>query len=599
MSTEMKSKRLTEKVFKKTISIFSQLLSRKLILQIGDRTEAMTDGTYISIPRSIRDAKIRNLCYEIYVIMEHELSHVVFNTNFNDIREFRNNRKDELEASLASLVYNLVEDTRVESCWNLIYLTPFKSIHRRIILLPQMEKQKNRKLTIIDVAMDVFADFARNKDPEYLKAWKEVDSILGKVKCSVVPRTTKRVAEELLSYIKNHQIVFDCNAGIMEGRTNRDKLDKEAKKDMKTIRFDPNMQPTGNCSGAQNFDMSDQDMQVLRDMLKKYQRHFSQSNCYPDQKRMPQIAPETGDVNKDRQNELNASSKFIEDIRKILVPEIKREKPENRVIGEIQFSKFPRGTPAPVDKTVRALIPFKKKSIRWFSDVGELDVDEWLQRKIKGDKFDLDYFEDQLNIHGMDIIFLVDFSGSMYSDYYYDKYGNDTRRRIGKEFVLKQAIYSLWKSVQHIPGINVKTVIYSGGSGCTTPIEVITNPEDILPIRPEGSTHTYRALDYVHRLIENDRDRRRVIFLLTDGEPTPDAKIQNPYAYVKAVIDRIRRSQIDLFTIFIDNHPITKDKLKYFGNSTNCLYLPPDQVNRYLKLEITKLVRLYTKGMST
>ena len=147
-----------------------------------------------------------------------------------------------------------------------------------------------------------------------------------------------------------------------------------------------------------------------------------------------------------------------------------------------------------------------------------------------------------------------------------------------------------------IPGINVQTIIFSGGWGSTTPMEIIKDPEECLKVRPGGSTHTYHALDYVHRVLERRKDKRRVVFLITDGEPTPDNVVKNPFVYVKTVIERMRKSRIDLFTIFIDSHAISDEKMKYFGNKTNCLYLPPEEMERFLKVEVAKLVRNYTKS---
>ena len=84
--------------------------------------------------------------------------------------------------------------------------------------------------------------------------------------------------------------------------------------------------------------------------------------------------------------------------------------------------------------------------------------------------------------------------------------------------------------------------------------------------------------------------------MLTDGQPTPDAVVKNPLQYVKTVIERIRKSRIDLFTIFIEEGAISDEHMRYFGNKTNCLDLPPEEMAKFLKVEVAKLVRNYTKS---
>lgn len=578
-----KDKKMRQVVFEKTLAIFADLLQRDLALDVGNQTQPSTNGQTIYIPEAIPSAGIRGLCYPLYVTMEHELSHLIFNTNFYDFISYRET-KDNKE--LAAWCYNMAEDERIESCWNLIYRTPFRHMYKRLFIMPNV--RRGQQLTTMDVMMDVRGDFIRNKTIEYLTAWKEIRTILDDVSGIVVTTATIRTADRLYDYFMRNGMLVGGKCDLVDGRRNRDKMNREGHNELKKIRIDPNRMG-GSSGGGSQGQISEADYKMMKDLLNRYGNYFKHDNVYPDKSRIPS----GGQGLTGRDSEKDISRQYLEDLKKQLLPDYVPEKPENRVIGDIEFTKFSRGDAMPIDKSIKSLIPFKRKATRWYADVGEFDPDEYVQRLVKGDLDDIDFFEDSIAVKGMDIVFLVDYSGSMSSGYY--GYGRRDEYK-GKEFYLKQAIYSLWKSVESIPGVNVQTIIFSGSWGSTTPMEIVRDPEEILKIRPGGSTHTYRALDYVHRLLERRKDRRRVVFLLTDGEPTPDAVVRNPYIYVKTVIERMRKSRIDLFTIFIESNAISDEKMRYFGNKTNCLYLPPKEMGKYLKIEVAKLIRNYTKS---
>jgi len=590
-----KFRKLKEKSFRKTLAVFSDLLGRKLSLDVGHHITAYTDGHQVYLPKALPESGIKYLCYEIYVLFEHEIAHLVFNTHFPSFALYKQS-KDLEESQLAGWCWNLVDDERIESCWNLIYRTPFRQNFKKLFIIPQANNRQGQDLTTMEVVMDVRGGFARNQTPEYLTMWKEIDTILQNVRGSVYSRTTTRVAEMLFNYIKNKGMTAGGKCDLVSGRKNRARASRAGMKDMRKITINPKdlKKSTSSCSGS---GMSEADGQLMRDMLQTYGKLFEHSNLFADGGRKPPDLNNNGsgggfDPHKE---ELDKSEQYLDQLKRVLLPDYAPEKPENMVLGQIDFTTFPRGTPAAIDKSIRSMIPFKRKETRWYSDVGELDVDEYIQKRANGDRWDVDYFEDTINIRGMDIVFLCDWSGSMSSSYGWRSRDDDTVRH-GKEFILKQTIYSLWKSVENIPGVNVQTIIFSGNWDSITPMEIINNPEEILSISPEGATHTHRALDYVHRMLERKKDKRRIVFLLTDGEPTSDNVVKNPYLYVESVVKRMRKNRIDLFTIFIDNYRISDDKLKYFGNKTNSMWLPPEKMAEFLKREVAKLIRLHTKN---
>ena len=182
-------------VFEKTVAIFSDLLKRDLELDIGNQTQPSTNGFMIYLPEIIPAAEITHLCYPLYVCMEHELGHIIFNTHFHDFIAYRESKENK---SLAEWCYNLAEDERIESCWNLIYRTPFRHMYKRLFIMPNVKT--GQKLTTMDVMMDVRGDFIRNTRKNYLTTWKEIRTILDDVKGIVLTNVTTRAADRLYNY---------------------------------------------------------------------------------------------------------------------------------------------------------------------------------------------------------------------------------------------------------------------------------------------------------------------------------------------------------------------------------------------------------------
>ena len=135
MKRKRKYKKLSEPVFRKTLAIFSELLERELKLNIGNQIQPSTNGKTIYIPRSMDEAGIRYLSYPLYVLFEHEIAHLLFNTDFEDFIAYKKTKENR---HLATACYNLVEDDRIESCWNMIYRTPFRRTYAKLFILPNV-----------------------------------------------------------------------------------------------------------------------------------------------------------------------------------------------------------------------------------------------------------------------------------------------------------------------------------------------------------------------------------------------------------------------------------------------------------------------------
>jgi len=579
---------LSLSTFTKTAAIFSELLDRKIDIVFTQTTQAFTNGHVITIPRRLRHVGINDLNYDIYVIFEHELAHILFATDFSSLAKFIKEAEktygdNEVIRGLAHMCYNIVEDIRVNSCWNLIYMTPFDRIGQRVFIIPRI--QRGKKLTLMDIVMDVSSNFIRNTKDEYLEYWKFFNDMFQEVRGIVIPTATHRVAKKLLEFLLQNLDKFELDIKAdAPCKKDRKNVDREGRKRMKKLKitFDPNVSgPSKSFKDIKKY-LTKEQLEQLMQHLKRYQYLRRNSQLNSDKKYNI-----NADAEGARDLERKISEQEIARLRQKLIGEYEEEDPLKGIIGEVKFTRFSRSERFDVNTRLRVRFPFKKRAIRWLDESGdEIDIDEYIQKTIFNTG-EMDFFEDELEVRGMDVIFLVDFSGSM----------SGWNEPSSKEFMLKQTIYTLWKSIEELPGASVKTIIYSGSYEASTPMEIIEDPEEILVVSPGGATHTYRALDYVYRILKREKNRSRFVFLLTDGYPTPDAVVQNPYAYVRRVVNKIRREGISLFTIFIETYPPEEEILRHFGDKRNTIWLPPEKLEQYLTTEVVKLMRMYVKAM--
>ncbi|MEN9796846.1 MAG: von Willebrand factor type domain [Pseudomonadota bacterium] len=93
----------------KTVETFAGLVQRPLKLRNGKTPQ--TDGTHIQAPFKHPS---------LYCMVEHELSHVLFQSDLDGKRRFADEFPEPLQP-LAAKLYNLLEDERVNSLWGELY----------------------------------------------------------------------------------------------------------------------------------------------------------------------------------------------------------------------------------------------------------------------------------------------------------------------------------------------------------------------------------------------------------------------------------------------------------------------------------------------
>jgi uncharacterized protein YegL len=114
----------------KTVETFAGLVQRPLKLRNGKTPQ--TDGTHIQAPFKHPS---------FYCLVEHELSHVLFQSDLDGKRRFADEFPEHLQP-LAAKLYNLLEDERVLSLWGELY--PGSHAELRALALRTMVRHRSR-----------------------------------------------------------------------------------------------------------------------------------------------------------------------------------------------------------------------------------------------------------------------------------------------------------------------------------------------------------------------------------------------------------------------------------------------------------------------
>jgi len=144
-------------------------------------------------------------------------------------------------------------------------------------------------------------------------------------------------------------------------------------------------------------------------------------------------------------------------------------------------------------------------------DGDELDIEAYIENKIK--RHDINKcFKDTKIDHGLSVVISIDGSGSM-----------NTGDKIGKA---RDLVATLFDSVKNYPSIEIKANVWSSdhyGNVGITNINEIGDCEKITTTI-EGSrrypyTPTHLAIDYASRVAKNMKGRKKLIIMITDGQP--------------------------------------------------------------------------------
>lgn len=142
-------------------------------------------------------------------------------------------------------------------------------------------------------------------------------------------------------------------------------------------------------------------------------------------------------------------------------------------------------------------------------DGDDIDTEVYIENKARGSDLTKCFIDKKLD-NGASILISIDGSGSMnYS---------------GKIDKVRKLVSTLFDSVEDYPNINLKANVWSSNYKGDVGVTDINNKEDCKQIVVENTggcsfTPTHLALDYSAKQISKMKGRKKILILLTDGNP--------------------------------------------------------------------------------
>jgi len=139
----------------------------------------------------------------------------------------------------------------------------------------------------------------------------------------------------------------------------------------------------------------------------------------------------------------------------------------------------------------------------------EVDVESFVSNKARGFNID-ECLIDTKYIEGASILISVDGSCSM------DNYGGSMKKA-------RDMTATLFRSIQNVPNINLKAIVWSGSSQgekmLVTPINSLKETERMTSCSAYCLTPTHLAIDYSVDMIRKMKGRKKLLIFITDGYP--------------------------------------------------------------------------------
>jgi Mg-chelatase subunit ChlD len=200
----------------------------------------------------------------------------------------------------------------------------------------------------------------------------------------------------------------------------------------------------------------------------------------------------------------------------------------------------------------RTFMKIKGKSTLRSGEEGiEFDIDNIIQNKVNKNVTDI--FIDEIEDIGLNVVILLDTSGSMCG------------YKLNRAIIIFLILYEAIKSLKNV-NFEIYAFSGSGHSAYMTPV-VKMNEERIKTLdvaNGYGFTHTYHAVQYVANIL-NRKIGKKLLIILTDGLPESCIGREKPIEWTRMAIWDARRKGIKVYSIII-NSQISDDKLKYiFG----------------------------------
>jgi uncharacterized protein YegL len=500
-----------KEILQNTISIFEQLKKKKIKVSFHKGFETSTKkfpGEYEIKIGTGRDA------VSTKTKLERELAHVVFDSPDKEfIKKAKtiktNTNRNQEMAFFKHLVtiYKTLEERRVESCYGQIYTG---ALERFIDARPDDARRYFDELQIPDdpiIALQL-AKYDENKlveksdfqiAIEYIKA---VELTGKKGAFDLAINYWERVVQPFLI-----QKLTQDNSKQDESKrtfTDFDELkDPDFYKNDKEYRthiFD-----ASNEFEAQQLEITFNSLKDIKVEAKKGPEKVMERISQPFQ-----ISPQS-DLGYEEISEKHKETgkkeiaKIEEQIEKISKSQMIQEFGWEKLQKNIREEKFEPGPKVRYNKnTAKRLQNVFKRiqggSIRDIDSVGtDIDVDSYIDYKIN--KIG-NFLSSSKNYTGFDVVIAIDQSGSM-------KDNMD---------IVREMCATLYHAITDLPNIRLTVIGWSGLSELCI-VKKITKPEHIGSLEANGNTPIGMAVWYSKNQIEKMRSKKRLFYLITDGEP--------------------------------------------------------------------------------
>ena len=502
-----------KEILQNTISIFEQLKKKKIkvIFQKGFETvtKKFPSEYEIKIGTDIDAITTKTK-------IERELAHIIFDSPdkefINKIKTIKVNTNRYQESSFFKhivSIYKTLEDRRVESCYGEIY---YGALERFIETRPKDVRKTFDELQIPDdpiIALQL-ARYDENKLVEKSDFKAAIEYI------EAVELTGRKGAFELaIHYWENIVQPF-----MIKKLTHKEPNQNPDKSRNTYSNFDELKDPTFYQSEKKYKPLIDfafdefeaQQLEITFNALKEMniERKDSQDRVLDTVNEPFQIDPQSNlginEISKKLKERGKTEILDIEkEIQKISRTELIQDYAWNKLEKNIKEEKFEIGPKVRFNKnTVKRLQNVFKRiqggNISEIDSVGaDIDVDSYIDFRINKTG---NFLKSLKNNTGFDMVIAIDQSRSMYENM----------------DLVREMCATLYHAISGLPNITL-TVIGWYGMADLCIVKKITKPEHIGSLESNGSTPIGMAIWYSKNQIEKMRGKKRLFYLITDGQP--------------------------------------------------------------------------------
>lgn len=593
----IEKKKVRREPYTKTAGIFAGIMGIPINLEFVPHSSLfLTDGTNIKLPETYDEEGWS----PYYTSFEHELSHIVFNTDTKIASGYISNLRQEWRP-VGHFILNVLEDNRVDSLWGAVY--PGTEVRSKRMLAQACKKLNRKLLRQVPVqkemlAMQFFYIYAgakpRNKLQRYFKKclndvrWKSFEASI------VIWREVMRVIQSLFNKNQerrsqgkgNTNFVFcddgECDSEISvlmpnvqlpgDGSQSDDEEDEDD--------ADGDNEENGKTSGSGKKSKDDDDSEnlgtsadeLVKELNEQLQKLMEAQNGSSYEMKGGDKARQDLMKKLNRMRSRNAAlkkaaQKAQDEVNELIVKLTKRPKSAHKKKDAPSKSmpecylfddNFRLSTIENIARAIRKrLLKFGKVGTGLCDEGTEIDFPAYIDYKLNQNKSIPEFFKEEKPVLGMLVTILIDQSGSMS--------GEKIKRAATVGAILKLAL-------EHIAKVEVVSY-YSSGRECYMHNCTVQNLRRMGAA--SGCTPTDLALDWARAHgEENKLFTKRMILLVTDSYPyhperMPEAELMES---TRQSVQIIKERKVAFHAVNIGNYREDPCKFMYGKDYSNVEY---------------------------